>query len=270
MTVAASVDEIVAYHRAFDADRESLDYEIDGVVVKLDALAPRDVLGSTSHHPRWAIAFKFEPRKEITRIDRIFVSVGRTGVLTPVALLRPVEVGGVTVSRASLHNREELERKDVREGRSGAGAAGRGRDPADRRACRRGGPRARRAVRHAARACPSCGTEPVERGPFTVCANHFACPAQLKGRITHFGSRAALDIEGLGEETAALLVDEGLVGELADLFELTEERDLVPLEGLRGGVGAESGERDPGAQAGGAGPVPGGTGDSRGGGGGGA
>lgn len=230
VTVAASVDEIVAYHRAFDADRESLDYEIDGVVVKLDALAPRAVLGSTSHHPRWAIAFKFEPRKEITRIDRIFVSVGRTGVLTPVALLRPVEVGGVTVARASLHNREELERKDVREGdlvrvqragdvipqiveRVDEGARGRGEPFA------------------MPRVCPSCGTEPVEKGPFTVCANHFGCPAQLKGRITHFGSRAALDIEGLGEETAALLVDEGLVGELADLFELVE-RDLVPLEGF--------------------------------------
>lgn len=230
VTVAASVDEIVAYHRAFNADREFLDYEIDGVVVKLDALVPRAVLGSTSHHPRWAIAFKFEPRKEITRIERIFVSVGRTGVLTPVALLRPVEVGGVTVSRASLHNREELERKDVREG--------------DLVRVQRAGdviPQIVERVDEGARergelftmpqVCPSCGTEPVENGPFTVCANHFGCPAQLKGRITHFGSRAALDIEGLGEETAALLVDEGLVGELADLFELAE-RDLVPLDGF--------------------------------------
>ena len=218
------------YHRAFDADRESLDYEIDGVVVKLDALGPRIRLGSTSHHPRWAIAFKFEPRKEVTRIDRILVSVGRTGVLTPVALLRPVEVGGVTVSRASLHNREELERKDVREGdlvrvqRAGdvipqvvARVAEEGRE--------RGAPFAMPAN------CPSCGTEPVRKGPFTVCPNHFACRAQLKGRITHFGSRSALDIEGLGEETASLLVDQGLVKELADLFDL-EEEDLVPLEGF--------------------------------------
>ncbi len=230
VTVARSVEEIAAYHRAFDVDRESLDYEIDGVVVKLDALPPRAVLGSTSHHPRWAIAFKFEPRKEVTRIDRIFVSVGRTGVLTPVALLRPVEVGGVTVARASLHNREELERKDVREGdlvrvqRAGdvipqiverIGEEGR----------ERGEPFAMPGT------CPSCGTEPVEKGPFTVCPNHFACSAQLKGRIAHFGSRHALDIEGLGEETAALLVDKGLVGEMADLFDLAEE-DLAPLEGF--------------------------------------
>ncbi len=228
--VMASVDEIAEYHRGFDADRDSLDYEIDGVVVKLDALAPRRRLGSTSHHPRWAIAFKFEPRKEITRIDRIFVSVGRTGVLTPVALLRPVEVGGVTVSRASLHNREELERKDVRKGdlvrvqRAGdvipqvverVDEDGREREPPF----------------SMPEACPSCDTPPVEKGPFTVCPNHFACRAQLKGRITHFGSRGALDIEGLGGETAALLVDEGLAKELADLFDLTEQ-DLVPLEGF--------------------------------------
>ena len=244
--VVESVDAIAEYHRAFDADRESLNYEIDGVVVKLDALGPRIRLGSTSHHPRWAIAFKFEPRKEVTRIDRIFVSVGRTGVLTPVALLRPVEVGGVTVSRASLHNREELERKDVREGdlvrvqRAGdvipqvvARVAEEGRE--------RGEPFAMPAN------CPSCGTEPVQKGPFTVCPNHFACRAQLKGRITHFGSRSALDIEGLGEETASLLVDEGLVKELADLFDLTEE-DLVVLEGFaelsaRNLVAAIQGER---------------------------
>ncbi len=226
--VAESVEEIAEYHRAFDADRESLDYEIDGVVVKLDAWGPRERLGSTSHHPRWAIAYKFEPRKEVTRIDRIFVSVGRTGVLTPVALLRPVEVGGVTVSRASLHNREELERKDVREG--------------DQVRVQRAGDVIPQVVERIAEegrgrgeafvmpdACPSCGTESVEKGPFTVCPNHFACRAQLKGRITHFGSRNALDIEGLGSETAALLVDEGLVKELADIFDLAED-DLVPLE----------------------------------------
>lgn len=225
-----SVEEIAEYHSRFEADRETLDYEIDGVVVKLDALEPRERLGSTSHHPRWAIAFKFEPRKEVTRIDRIFVSVGRTGVLTPVALLRPVEVGGVTVSRASLHNREELERKDVREGDLvRVQRAGDVIPQVVERIDEAG--RERGATFAMPRACPSCGTEPVEKGPFTVCPNHFACRAQLKGRITHFGSRGALDIEGLGSETAALLVDEGLVAELADLFDL-EEANLVPLEGF--------------------------------------
>jgi len=228
---AATVEEIVAYHEAFAADRDSLDYEIDGVVVKLDALAPRGHLGSTSHHPRWAIAFKFKPRQEITRIDRIFASVGRTGVLTPVALLRPVEVGGVTVPRASLHNREELVRKDVREGdmvriqRAGDVI------PQVVERVAQAGSDNRQAPFQMPTACPSCGAPPVEKGPFTVCPNHFGCRAQLKGRIVHFGSRNALDIEGLGAETAALLIDRELVAELADLFDLQEE-DLVSLDGF--------------------------------------
>ena len=115
-TLATTVEEILNYHGRYEADRDELDYEIDGVVIKVDDLDSRVDFGATSHHPRWALAFKFEPRKEVTRIERIAVSVGRTGTLTPVALLRPVEVGGVTVSRASLHNREEVIRKDVREG----------------------------------------------------------------------------------------------------------------------------------------------------------
>jgi DNA ligase (NAD+) len=233
---AGSVEEILAYHAAFDRDRDTLDYEIDGVVIKLDSLDDRADLGTTSHHPRWAMAFKFEPRKEITRIDRIAVQVGRTGVLTPVALLRPVEVGGVTVSRATLHNREELERKDVREGdrvriqRAGdvipqvvevvppepqAGVGGSPPPP-------RGEPF--RMPTH----CPNCGTAVEEKGPFTLCPNRFGCSAQLKGRIVHFASRHGLDIEGLGDETASLLVDRQLVRELADLFDLTPEV-LLPL-----------------------------------------
>ncbi len=228
--VLESVDEVREYHGAFEEERDALDYEIDGVVVKLNDLAAREVMGSTSRHPRWALAFKFEPRKEVTRIERIAVSVGRTGVLTPVALLRPVEVGGVTVSRASLHNREELERKDVREG--------------DRVRIQRAGDVIPQVVERVEDgegerqdpyempdACPACGTQVVIEGPYTICPNRFGCPAQLKGRIVHFGSRGALDIEGLGEETAALLVDRDLVEELADLFEITPD-DLVELEGF--------------------------------------
>ena len=222
------VDEILAYHRRYDEDRDTLDYEIDGVVIKLDDLEDRVDLGSTSHHPRWALAYKFEPRKEVTRIDRIAIQVGRTGVLTPVALLRPVEVGGVTVSRATLHNREELERKDVREG--------------DRVRIQRAGdviPQVVEVVadegaersepfRMPAR-CPNCDTPVEERGPFTVCPNRFGCMAQLKGRIVHFASRNGLDIEGLGEETAALLVDRELVRQPADLFDLrVDEIEALP------------------------------------------
>jgi DNA ligase (NAD+) len=226
---ATSIDEVVAYHRRFESERDRLDYEIDGVVLKLDDLAARERLGMTSHHPRWALAYKFEPRKEITRIDAIGIQVGRTGVLTPVAFLRPVVVGGVTISRASLHNREELRRKDIRE-----------RDTV--RVQRAGDviPQVIEVVGHdeprsppfeMPGKCPACGTPVHEDGPRTVCPNRFHCPAQLKGRIVHFGAREALDIEGLGEETAALLVDQGLVHGLADLFDLTVE-DLLPLEGF--------------------------------------
>ncbi len=157
-------------------------------------------------------------------------SVGRTGVVTPIAMMRPVEIGGVTVSRANLHNREEVARKDIREG--------------DRVRVQRAGdviPQVLERIEEPGRerspafsmpaSCPSCG-EPLDiRGPYTVCTNIFECPAQLAGRIQHFGSRYALDIEGLGDETARLLVREGLVRHLPDLFALEVER-LLPLEGF--------------------------------------
>ncbi|TVP75386.1 MAG: NAD-dependent DNA ligase LigA [Gemmatimonadales bacterium] len=222
--LVANVEAVEAYHAGFDGDRDELDYEIDGIVIKLNDLDDRSDLGSTSHHPRWALAWKFEPRKEVTRVEGIAVQVGRTGVLTPVALLRPVEVGGVTVSRATLHNREELARKDVREG--------------DRVRVQRAGdviPQVVEVVTEGADAergppfqmpelCPNCDTPVVEDGPFSRCPNRFGCSAQLKGRIVHFGSRRALDIEGLGEETAALLVDREMVKGPADLFDLEADQ----------------------------------------------
>ena len=228
--VVGSVDEILAYHERFVNERDDLAYEIDGVVIKLDDLDARVDLGSTSHHPRWALAFKFEPRKEVTRVEKIAVSVGRTGVLTPLALLRPVVVGGVTISRASLHNREEVARKDVRDGdRVRIQRAG---DVIPQVIERIDDPAAERPPPfRMPDTCPVCGTPVEEDGPRTVCPNHFGCSAQLKGRILHFGSRQALDMEGLGEETVSLLVDRGLVRELAELFDLTEE-DLVDLPGF--------------------------------------
>lgn len=224
-----TVDEVLAYHAAFESDRDELDYEIDGVVIKLDDLAARRAMGATSHHPRWAMALKFAPRQEVTVIEKIDIQVGRTGVLTPVAWLRPVVVGGVTVSRASLHNREELRRKDLREG--------------DTVRIQRAGdviPQVVEVIKHHdERAepfemldrCPVCDTEVYPDGPRTICPNRFGCSAQLKGRIIHFGSRAALDIEGLGDETANLLVDRGMVTQLAELFDVTPDQ-LVDLEGF--------------------------------------
>lgn len=218
-----SLDGVLEYHRQYGGDRDGLDYEIDGIVIKVDDLESREDMGMTSRHPRWALAYKFEPRKEVTRIERIAVQVGRTGVLTPVALLLPVEVGGVTVSRATLHNREELERKDIREGdlvrvqRAG--------DVIPQVVERIEEPGRERSEPFAMpEACPGCGS-PVElTGPFTRCTNSFGCPAQLKAALVHFGGREALDIEGLGKETAALFVERELVRELQDLFDLTSEQ----------------------------------------------
>ena len=224
-----TAEEIIAYHATYEAERDDLDYEIDGVVIKLDDLAARRAMGATSHHPRWALAFKFAPRQEVTVIEKIDVQVGRTGVLTPVAWLRPVVVGGVTVARASLHTREELRRKDLREH--------------DTVRIQRAGDVIPQVVEVVERGddrsppfemptrCPVCDTEVVEDGPRLVCPNRFGCTAQLKGRIIHFGARAALDIEGLGEETANLLVERGLVRQLADLFDLRAEQ-LTALEGF--------------------------------------
>lgn len=224
------VEEILAYHARYAEDRDALDYEIDGIVIKLNDLAVRAEIGATSHHPRWALAYKFEPRKEITRIHRIAVQVGRTGALTPVALLLPVEVGGVTVSRASLHNREELVRKDIREGdRVRVQRAG---DVIPQVVEVLDGERADRSPPFPMpESCPSCGTLVVASGPGTFCPNRFGCPAQLRGRLIHFASRHGLDIAGLGSETASVLVDRGLVGELVDLFDLTETK-LAELPGF--------------------------------------
>ena len=230
ISLAETVEEIFEYHGRYAADRDDLDYEIDGVVIKLDHLDSRADLGATSHHPRWALAYKFEPRREITRIEKIAVSVGRTGKLTPVALLRPVEVGGVTVSRASLHNREEVARKDIRQGDLvRIQRAGDVIPQVVERVPEKG--RKRGAAFQMPARCPACDTPVQEEGPFTYCPNRFGCMAQLKRGLTHFGSRTGLDIEGLGEETATLLVDRGLVKELADLFELTAA-DLEPLDGF--------------------------------------
>ncbi|MDH3297628.1 MAG: NAD-dependent DNA ligase LigA [Gemmatimonadota bacterium] len=211
--VASDIDAVLEYFSEIEAERDDLPYEIDGIVVKLDDLADRERLGSTARHPRWAFAFKFAPRAEVTRILAIAASVGRTGVVTPVALMEPVQIGGVTVSRASLHNREEVARKEVREG--------------DLVRVQRAGdviPQVVERIEEKGRergpefqmpaSCPSCGTDLIDRG-----------------RIQHFGSRQGLDVEGLGEETARLLVAEGLVKRLPDLFLLTTA-DLVRLEGF--------------------------------------
>jgi len=218
----SDADGILRYHAGMAAARDRLPWEIDGIVIKVDDLESRDVLGATSHHPRWGLAYKFEPRQGITRVTDIVVQVGRTGLLTPVALLRPVEVSGVTVSRATLHNQAEIRRRDVRVGdlvrvqRAG--------DVIPEIVSRVVEDGRRGATFRMPARCPGCGTRVETRGPLTCCPNRFGCPAQLKARLVHFGSRPAMDIEGLGAETAALLVDRGMVRELADLYTLTADQ----------------------------------------------
>ena len=204
-----SIEEVLSFHQSTDAMRESLPFEIDGIVVKVDRRDWQDQLGSKSRSPRWAIAYKFAPRKEITVIQDIVVSVGRTGTLTPVALLKPVEVGGVTISRATLHNADEVARKDVRVGdtvkveRAGdviPAIAERVPVPAN-------GGRSRLSCRITARSADRRGSR---RRLFLLYRSDCLCGA-TKGAIEHFASKSALNIDGMGKKTVAQLVDEGLV-----------------------------------------------------------
>ena len=209
--------------------RAALPYEIDGIVIKVDDLTLRARVRSTARHPRWALAYKFAAREAQTTIEDIIVQVGRTGVLTPVAVLQPVEIGGVRVTRSTLHNREEIVRKDLRVGdtvrviRAGDVIP----EIVERVSTPEG---ARRRARFAMPVrCAACHT-PVERdGPFDRCPNGLACPAQLRRTIEHFGSREALDIRGLGPKTVDALVSAGLVRSVADVFALTE-RDVLKVE----------------------------------------
>ena len=230
-------EKILEYHRFMEGQRGTLDYEIDGIVVKLDDLGARDRLPSTARHPRWALAFKFTPRGQVTEILDIVVQVGRTGTLTPVAVLAPVSIGGVTVTRATLHNREEIARKDLRVGdqvavvRAGdviPEVVGRAEQGARRKNTRRFVMPER---------CPACGTKVVQEGPFDRCPNELGCPDQLKRALEHFGSRGALDIHGLGPETVETLVSSGLVRTVADVLSL-EGASLVK----RAGFGQKSAE----------------------------
>ena len=226
----AAMDAVSKYHRALETRRDALPFEIDGIVLKADRLDIRERLGATSHHPRWALAYKFAPRASATRVDGIALQVGRTGVLTPVALLRPVDVGGVTVARATLHNREDLARRDIRVGdRVRIHRAG---DVIPEIAERLPTPGARRGRRfHMPTHCPACGAPLIDEGPFTRCPNRFRCPSQLKRALEHLASEAAFDIPGMGEATASGLVDRGLVKTPTDLFRLTAP-DLLHLEGF--------------------------------------
>ncbi len=228
--LCAGIDQALAFHAGLAVRRESLEFEIDGAVIKVNRRDWQHQLGTRSRAPRWAVAFKFPPREEITRVLDIAVQVGRTGKLTPVALLEPVNVSGVTVARATLHNQDEVDRKDVR--------------IKDTVRIRRAGdvipevvevildqrPRGTRAFVMPA-ACPVCGSKVEREGAYHLCTNRLSCPAQLEGHVEHFVARGAMDIVGLGGKTVKQLLEKGLVRDIADIYALTPI-DIASLEGF--------------------------------------
>ncbi|MGH7644738.1 MAG: NAD-dependent DNA ligase LigA, partial [Gemmatimonadales bacterium] len=220
IAVCEGLDEVLAYHARLLERRDRLDYEIDGVVVKVDRRDWQGLLGVRSRSPRWAVAFKFPPREEITQVVDIVVQVGRTGKLTPVAQLQPVDVSGVTVSRATLHNQDEVDRKDVRVGDTVRVRRAGDVIPEVVEVLRERRPRDTVAFQMP-RKCPVCGARVDRVGAYHLCTNGLACRAQLHGHIGHFVSRGAMDIVGLGDETVRQLLDAGLVKDLADLYHLT-------------------------------------------------
>ncbi len=232
-----TIEEALAFFHRLEAERHELPYEIDGMVVKVDRLDFQQALGATARSPRWAIAYKFAALQETTRIRDIQVQVGRTGAITPVAVLEPVSVGGVTVSRATLHNADEIAKKDIRIG--------------DRVLVQRAGDvipevvKSLPSLRDGSQRpfqmpanCPVCGA-PVVRleGEVALRCNNVSCPAQIKEGIRHFAAKGAFDIEGLGEKLVAQLVDKRLIASYADIFQL-EAPQLALLERM----GAKSAE----------------------------
>jgi DNA ligase (NAD+) len=228
--ICRTIEEAIAFHADLAASRDELSFEIDGVVIQIDSKADREILGLRSRSPRWAIALKFEPRKEVTIVEDIVVQVGRTGKLTPVALLRPVDVSGVTVSRATLHNAGEVAKKDIRVGDTVRIERAGDVIPAVVERIPQKDERRKRPFAMPG-ACPVCGADVVEEGAYHFCTGGLSCPAQLKRGIAHFASKGALDIEGLGAKTVAALVDRGLVASVADIYRL-DAAALLALEGF--------------------------------------
>ncbi len=219
-----NLDEVFQFYRELEEKREQLPYEIDGLVIKVNSFAQREAIGIKSRSPRWAIAYKFPARQEITQILDIKAQVGRTGTLTPVAIMKPVQIGGVEVSRATLHNQDEIDKKDVRIG--------------DWVVVQRAGDVIPEVVKvidsrrtgnekkyQLPSNCPVCGAHVVRLPKEAAhrCQN-LSCPAQLKQQIRHFAYRGAMDIEGLGDKLIDQLVDKGLVKDSADLYFLTKQR----------------------------------------------
>jgi len=222
-----NIQEVKIYHQEILNKREELEYEIDGIVVKVNSFEFQNKLGMTTRAPRWAIAYKFPAKQVSTTIRDIITQVGRTGILTPVAILEPVQLMGVTISRATLHNQDEIDRKDIRIG--------------DKVLVQRAGdvipevvksiPEYRTGEEKKFRLpskCPECSSDVIKDGAVHRCTN-ISCPAQIKESIIHFASRSAMNIDGLGEKIIEQLLSENLIKDIADLYYLRKE-DLLPLQ----------------------------------------
>lgn len=224
----SNIDQVLKYHNRMEDQREKLRYEIDGIVIKVDKLELHKKLGSKERSPRWALAFKFPPRQEETQITDIVVQVGRRGTLTPVALLKPVDVQGVTVSRATLHNQDYIDEKDIKVGdwvkivRAGDVIPEVVEVDKQKRS-------SQTTSFHMPSSCPVCDSNVEQQGAFYRCTGGLSCPAQMKRSIEHYASQDAMDIDGLGGKTVDALVDEGLIQRISDLYRL-EKNDLRSLD----------------------------------------
>jgi len=227
--VTEDVKEVIEYHKLWEGKRDELEYDIDGVVVKVNNFEQQRILGELTHEPRWAVAYKFKPREATTIVKDIIVQVGRTGALTPVAILEPVQVGGVTISRVTLHNPDEIERLDVRVG--------------DTVVVYRAGdviPKVTKVIFEKRPAnskpfkfpdkCPVCSADviKVEGEVIPHCSNNY-CPAQIVETLKHFVSRKAMDIEGIGDEWIEKFAQTGLLKDVADFYYIKKE-DLLKYE----------------------------------------
>ncbi len=225
----SSIDEVIDYCEAWQEKRHELPYEVDGMVVKIDEYAVREKLGETIKSPRWAVAYKYPPKQATTKILNIMFSVGRTGVVTPVAEMEPVFLSGSTISRSTLHNFDEIKRKDIRVGdtviieKAGEVIPQVVKVIADKRTGKE------KPVIPPTK-CPICQSHLVREADEVAlrCVNA-SCPAQIKGRLLHFASRSAMDIEGLGTAMVEMLVDQNLVKDFADLYALKFD-DIIKLE----------------------------------------
>jgi DNA ligase (NAD+) len=228
----STIEDAISYCETLEQQREALDYDIDGAVLKVNCIEKQKLLGATTKNPRWAISYKFAAKQVTTRLNDIVVQVGRTGTLTPVAVLEPVQVGGVLVSRATLHNFDEINRKDIRIGdivlveRSGDVIPQVVKPVVEKRT---GDEKSKKFPEK----CPICNSDIAHKeGEVALRCSNQLCPAQLKWRIRYFASRDAMDIDHLGESTVDKLIETGLIDSIADLYTLRLE-DLLSLEGFK-------------------------------------